>query len=528
LDYEKLSRETLIHEIKNLNKTIEKLKFERVFMEKRENDLLQRVNTPVVCITSQFEIKWANQYTIDHFEGLSTQKCYEVFYQLAGICPGCPMKQVLEYNEPFSTSFKNPKNNEFEQYTLYPYKLDNDDIMILEIHHSARKQISIEMNYKKEIKQLKKDNADLSQKINAAQTYMEIFSKNLLSPIRSIRSMVSLIDTSKLPEMQREYFEVMCLNNNFLYDVFTKLILSVYTDKKIISSKKTDINLKDLVKEIVVAVNRGNLDKPLIGLKISKAIPKVMRCDEVKLRVIIQYMIEAFLYIGKEAPFEIGVTEIYETLSKIQIKITFDINTNKSNKNLNVDLLQNFAHRDNQGEASIEDLNIALGVQIAKNIIDEFQGILEIDSSNKQSIAVTIFLTFDKLADKSDQKITPVTRDKKSILIIDQNRPTIPLTLFENYDIYFAKTGKEGYDLFKRIKPELVMIDVLVEDYSGFQFFDEAERIRMSHQKIIAVSNKMMENERRFMKDYGFDDYFVKPLTEETLTGIFMTYLKSL
>jgi DNA-binding response OmpR family regulator len=70
------------------------------------------------------------------------------------------------------------------------------------------------------------------------------------------------------------------------------------------------------------------------------------------------------------------------------------------------------------------------------------------------------------------------------------------------------------------------MIDnVLVEDCDGIKVFDEIESRRKDKTPIIAISNKLVDNEREFLRDYGFDEYFSKPLNDEKMQSIINNYI---
>ena len=70
----------------------------------------------------------------------------------------------------------------------------------------------------------------------------------------------------------------------------------------------------------------------------------------------------------------------------------------------------------------------------------------------------------------------------------------------------------------------MTIINVLIEDCDGFKVYDEIERRRKKISPIIAISNKLIDNEREFMRDYGFDEYYPKPLDDEKLKGIIENY----
>jgi len=104
------------------------------------------------------------------------------------------------------------------------------------------------------------------------------------------------------------------------------------------------------------------------------------------------------------------------------------------------------------------------------------------------------------------------------LLIID-DEPTIVETVEakmrkEGYTTFSADSAEEGMRLFKRIKPDLVILDIMLPQRSGFEF---CRTIRQEHATpIIVISARVSEADRVKGLELGADDYVVKPfnLTE--------------
>jgi DNA-binding response OmpR family regulator len=99
------------------------------------------------------------------------------------------------------------------------------------------------------------------------------------------------------------------------------------------------------------------------------------------------------------------------------------------------------------------------------------------------------------------------------LLIID-DEPTIVETVEarmrkEGYTTFTADSAEEGMRLFKRVKPDLVILDVMLPQRSGFEF---CRSIRQENATpIIIISARVEEADRVKGLDLGADDYVVKP-----------------
>jgi diguanylate cyclase (GGDEF)-like protein len=109
----------------------------------------------------------------------------------------------------------------------------------------------------------------------------------------------------------------------------------------------------------------------------------------------------------------------------------------------------------------------------------------------------------------------------KKILIVDDSpffRGQLRLTLSKEYDIVEAGTGAEGLDLVKREKPDLVLLDVVMPDYSGFEIcriLRESESNNLM--PIIMITSQDAQEDILVGLELGADDYVKKPFNEREL-----------
>ena len=109
----------------------------------------------------------------------------------------------------------------------------------------------------------------------------------------------------------------------------------------------------------------------------------------------------------------------------------------------------------------------------------------------------------------------------KKILIIDDSpffRGQLKLTLSKEYDVIEAGTGAEGMDMVKIEKPDLVLLDVVMPDYSGFEIcriLREAESNNLM--PIIMITSQDAQEDILVGLELGADDYVKKPFNEREL-----------
>ncbi|MDR3363398.1 MAG: response regulator [Clostridiales Family XIII bacterium] len=109
----------------------------------------------------------------------------------------------------------------------------------------------------------------------------------------------------------------------------------------------------------------------------------------------------------------------------------------------------------------------------------------------------------------------------KKILLIDDSpffRGQLKLSLSKEYDVIEASTGAEGLDMVMREKPDLVLLDIVMPDYSGFEIcriLRESESNNLM--PIIMITSQDAQEDVLVGLELGADDYVKKPFNEREL-----------
>jgi two-component system, OmpR family, KDP operon response regulator KdpE len=106
-----------------------------------------------------------------------------------------------------------------------------------------------------------------------------------------------------------------------------------------------------------------------------------------------------------------------------------------------------------------------------------------------------------------------------SILVVDdeaQIRRVLRSTLtFRGYTISEATSGEEALDLVRKVKPDLILLDVNLPGMSGVETCREIRR--STDAPIIMLTVRNAERDKVVALDAGADDYVTKPFSIEEL-----------
>jgi len=87
----------------------------------------------------------------------------------------------------------------------------------------------------------------------------------------------------------------------------------------------------------------------------------------------------------------------------------------------------------------------------------------------------------------------------------------------EGFTTFVADSAEEGMRLFRRVKPDLVILDIMLPQRSGFDFCRAVRKD--SATPIVFVSARADEADRVKGLELGADDYVVKPFNLSELTA---------
>jgi DNA-binding response OmpR family regulator len=111
---------------------------------------------------------------------------------------------------------------------------------------------------------------------------------------------------------------------------------------------------------------------------------------------------------------------------------------------------------------------------------------------------------------------------KQRVLVIDDEPAALRLIgyIFQRagYEVHEAANGSEGLAKAEEVKPDLVILDVMMPDMSGLEV---CQRLRaqpaMARLPIIMLSAKGQVNDKINGFQAGADDYVPKPVAPEEL-----------
>ena len=111
---------------------------------------------------------------------------------------------------------------------------------------------------------------------------------------------------------------------------------------------------------------------------------------------------------------------------------------------------------------------------------------------------------------------------KAKILLVDDEPDILEIIKYnlknEGYKVYTASSGIEGVSIAKEVKPDLILLDVMMPEMDGIEACDRIRKIPSLENTIIAFLTARGEDYSQVAGfDAGADDYITKPVKPKVL-----------
>ena len=190
-------------------------------------------------------------------------------------------------------------------------------------------------------------------------------------------------------------------------------------------------------------------------------------------------------------------------------------------------IFERFYQGNNPSFESIHGTGI--GLMLAKDFVELHGGTLTVESIPGKGSTFTFTLPLDPETSQHtvvtnpalEQSETETTERKPKILVVEDNedmRAFIRMNLEDQYEVYTAKDGSEGWEAIRNIYPDLVVSDLMMPGMDGFELCKRLKEDMLTcHIPFILLTAKGNEENRAEGYAAGADGYISKPFSVKTL-----------
>ena len=106
----------------------------------------------------------------------------------------------------------------------------------------------------------------------------------------------------------------------------------------------------------------------------------------------------------------------------------------------------------------------------------------------------------------------------QSILVAEDERNLVEALSFlmqrAGYEVHVARDGPATVEMTRRLSPDLVLLDIMLPGFDGFEVVEAIRRDPEGKRpRIVMLTAKGHERDRRKARELGVDDYVTKPFS---------------
>ncbi|MDT0595503.1 ATP-binding protein [Glaciecola petra] len=179
-----------------------------------------------------------------------------------------------------------------------------------------------------------------------------------------------------------------------------------------------------------------------------------------------------------------------------------------------------------------------LGLAITKHLVNMMQGDISCKSTLNQGTEFIVNLAIESTESDQIQLLSQdcIKQDMPDlsackIMLVEDNE--INATIFKTMiapskaTIFTAVNGKDSINLYKRLKPNLVFMDIHMPVMDGIEATQHIKKIN-PNAIIIALTANVMKSDIEYYLESGFDDFIAKPIEIQVLiNGLNRHYQKN-
>jgi len=121
--------------------------------------------------------------------------------------------------------------------------------------------------------------------------------------------------------------------------------------------------------------------------------------------------------------------------------------------------------------------------------------------------------------------------DKRRILLVDDEFNLVEMIKLRleaaGYEVLTAFDGQTAYDIARKEKPDLIVLDVMLPKMDGYKVCGLLKKdAKYSKIPILMFTAKAQEEDKQLGKDLGADGYLSKPFEPQVLMNKIAEHMK--
>ena len=394
---------------------------------------------------------------------------------------------------------------------------------------------------KKQAEELRKarDMARTSAKMK--EQFIASISHEMRTPMNAILGMANIVIDSDLNKEQYNYISTIKQSSELLLGIVNDILeISTLENGKILF-EINDFDLHELLDNLV-QVMKYKVEEKKLDLKVimGNNVPRFIRGDKLRLNQVLYNLVGNAVKFTDEGSIEIRINNPYGAGGQDDdVFLQFEV------QDSGIGIPQDKLHAIFETFTRIRTKDriyegTGLGLSIAKNLVEQQGGKIRAESTVGEGSTFFFDLIFERGTQEEAETPTPELTDTITIgrpvrlLLVEDNKlnqmvakktlqkkwPDIELTIADN--------GKLGIEAFQAGEFDIILMDIMMpimDGYEATQFIRNNLPPEKGSLPILAMTAHANISKDEQYKEYGMDDFVLKPFKPEQLFGKIAQYV---
>jgi PAS domain S-box-containing protein len=382
--------------------------------------------------------------------------------------------------------------------------------------------ISKQKNTEQELRD-QREKAEQSRK--AKEIFLANMSHEIRTPMNAIIGFSRLLKSVSLTDKQISYLDAIISSSENLLVIINDILDFSKIESGKLSIEKVPFQIETIIQKVIKQIELKSLEKN-ISIKIiyDPKIPKIIIGDPIRLGQILLNLINNSVKFTSEGRIKIICTA--SKLDSDNVDVSFKIAD--TGIGMKKEMLEKVFEDFIQGDDSITRKygGTGLGLTISKQLIELMGGKISVESELGIGTIFTFTLSFKIGAEKKIKKKQASIIEEKNlsgvkILLAEDNEfnQMLALSILQSWgaDVSVAKNGKEALVKVKKIKFDIILMDIQMPEMDGIQATENIrQKFKLNLPIIALTANALKEDKDKYIQ-YGINDYISKPFNTNEL-----------
>ncbi|MFB0911171.1 MAG: ATP-binding protein [Flavobacterium sp.] len=369
--------------------------------------------------------------------------------------------------------------------------------------------------------------------MNDLKTYfLSNISHELRTPLNAIVNLTDSISSEVEDEDIRKKCQIIKYSSRSLLGSINDILDFSKIEKKELKLEKTQFSPLKVFESLKNNAEIQAKDKGLdFRFSFANDVPKLVKGDENRLAQILNNVLSNAIKFTPTGYVNFDVSLLVKTESRVSfIMQVSDSGIGIPKEKINT-IFDSFSQNNIDNKRKFGGLG--LGLFIVKTVVDMQGGIIKMESVVGKGASCTITLDFDIVESERCEVVSSESPiydlGGKTILVVEDNamnQMVIKMITKKwlNTTVLYANNGREGLDVFKTNKIDIVLMDLQMPVMDGYEATIAIRNGEVGAENatipIIAVTADVMESTKSRTAEIGMNHYLSKPIKKEVLYDV--------